>query len=69
MHLDGRLICRKDMKKKDDISLKYTEFHWLLGRNSKLSLDNNLFIYKTMLERVLQIGFFKYLGESGVIQI
>ena len=48
MYLDRRLTWRKQMeKKREEINKNYRGLYWLQGRNSKLSLDNKLLIYKT----------------------
>lgn len=44
------------VKKTNEINLKYKGLHWLLGRNSKLSLDNKLLIYKTTVKPIQLYG-------------
>lgn len=57
MYLDRRLTWRKHVQmKRDEINLKYRGLHWLLGRNSKLSEDNKLLIYRTMLKPIWTYG-------------
>lgn len=57
MHLDRRLTWRKHVQtKRDEMNLKYKGLYWLLGRNSKLSLENKLLVYKTILKPVWTYG-------------
>lgn len=57
MHLDRRLTWRTHIKKKrDELNLRYRNLHWLLGRNSVLSIDNKLLIYKVVLKPVWTYG-------------
>ena len=57
MHLDRRLTWRKHLEtKRDEINLKYRGLLWLLGRNSKLAIDNKLLIYKTILRPIWTYG-------------
>ena len=51
MHLDRKLTWRNHIQaKRDELNMKYRGLYWLLGRNSKLSLDNKILIYKTILK-------------------
>lgn len=57
MHLDRRLTWQKHLKtKRDEINLKYRNLNWLLGRNSRLSVENKLLVYKTVLKPVWSYG-------------
>lgn len=57
MHLDRRLTWRKHIQtKREEINLKYRGLYWLLGRNSKLSMDNKLLIYKSVLKPIWTYG-------------
>lgn len=57
MHLDRRLTWKKHLQtKRDQLGLKYRGLYWLLGRNSKLSVDNKLLIYNTVLKPVWTYG-------------
>lgn len=50
MHLDRRLTWKMHIKcKRDELNLRYKNLYWLMGRNSKLSVDNKLLIYKSIL--------------------
>lgn len=57
LHLDRRLTWQKHIEtKRDEINLKYKGLYWLLGRNSKLSLDNKILIYKAVIKSVWTYG-------------
>lgn len=57
IHLDRKLTWRKHLQiKRDELNLKYRRLYWLLGRNSRLSLDNKLLIYKTTLKPIWTYG-------------
>jgi len=58
LHLDQRLTCNTHIQAKHrQLDIKFRQFHWLLGRNSKLSLNNKLLLYKV---------FFKLIWSYGV---
>ena len=57
MHLDRRLTWKKHIQaKRDELNLRYRGLYWLLGRNSKLSIDNKLLIYKVILKPIWTYG-------------
>ncbi|CAK1544722.1 unnamed protein product [Leptosia nina] len=57
IHLDQRLTWRQHINaKKEEISLKHNNLYWMLSRNSKLSLDNKLLIYKTVIKPIWMYG-------------
>jgi hypothetical protein len=57
MHLDRRLTWQKHIKtKRDEINLRYKGLYWLMGRNSKLAMDNKILIYKTMIKPIWTYG-------------
>lgn len=57
MHLDARLRWKVHIKKKrEELGIRYKKLHWMLGRNSQLSIDNKLLIYKQMLRPVWIYG-------------
>lgn len=57
LHLDRRLTWQKHIEyKRNEINLKYKGLYWLLGRNSKLSLENKLLIYKSVIKPVWTYG-------------
>ena len=50
MYLDKRLTWRKHIfTKRKQLGLKFRQMYWLLGRNSRLALDSELLLYKTVL--------------------
>lgn len=57
MHLDRRLTWQKHIKtKREELNIRYKLLYWLLGRNSKLSTDNKLLIYKSVLKPLWMYG-------------
>lgn len=57
MHMDRRLTWKKHIQtKREEINLKYRGLYWLLGRNSKLSLDNKLLVYKAIIKPIWTYG-------------
>lgn len=57
MHLDRRLTWKHHIQtKRQELNIRYKNLHWLLGRNSKLSVDNKLLIYKVILKPVWLYG-------------
>jgi hypothetical protein len=57
LHLDRRLTWKHHIKtKREELNLRYKELYWLLGRNSRLSTDNKLLIYKSVLKPVWTYG-------------
>lgn len=57
MHIDRRLTWKKHLhKKREELNLRYRGLHWLLGRNSVLSTDNKLLIYKVVLKPIWTYG-------------
>jgi hypothetical protein len=55
LHFDKRLTC-KDHEAKKRKQLKILEINWLIGKHSRLSLENKLLIYKTVLKPVWTYG-------------
>lgn len=52
-HLDRGLYWKTHiLTKKEELTLKYRDLQWLLGGPSKLSLENKLLIYKTVLKPI-----------------
>lgn len=57
MHLDRRLTWQHHIfTKRKQLGLKYSKLLWLLGNQSKLSMDNKLAIYKVILKPVWIYG-------------
>jgi len=53
LHLEHRLTWRTHIKtKRHHLNLKLRGMYWLLGRRSKLSLQNKLLLYKCVLKPV-----------------
>lgn len=56
-HLDRRLTWKQHIKKKrNEANIKYKNLHWLMGRNSVLSVDNKLLIYNAVIKPVWAYG-------------
>jgi hypothetical protein len=49
----GKSILRKIC---DELNIKFRKMYWLLGRNSKLSIDNKLTLYKQVICPVWSYG-------------
>jgi hypothetical protein len=61
LHLDRRLTWHTQISsKRKQLGLSLNKMYWLLGRKSKLSINNNLLIYKVILKPiwtyVIQLG-------------
>ena len=57
MHLDSKLTWRAHINKKiTELKIKRSKIHWLLNRNSALSLENKLLLYKMILKPVWMYG-------------
>jgi hypothetical protein len=53
MHLDRRLTCKRNIiMKRKQLGIKLRRLCWIIGRNSKLSLNNKLLLYKAILKPV-----------------
>jgi hypothetical protein len=56
-HLDRRLTWRKHVYiKRKQLGLKLTKLYYLIRRNSKLTLDNTLLVYKIILKPIWTYG-------------
>jgi hypothetical protein len=57
MHLDRRLTWHKHIfTERKQLGIALTKMHWLLGRKSKLSINNKLLIYKNILKPIWAYG-------------
>ena len=57
MHLNKRLAWRKHIfTKRKQLLLKFRKMYWSLGRNSRLSLDIQLLLYKATLKPIWTYG-------------
>lgn len=57
MHLDRRLTWKKHLQtKRDQVNLRYKGLYWLMGKNSKLTTDNKILLYNTMLKPIWTYG-------------
>lgn len=57
MHLDARLNWKTHVKmKKEQITLKWRQMYWLIGRNSKLSLRNKRLLYMQIIRPIWTYG-------------
>ncbi|PNF17694.1 hypothetical protein B7P43_G07379 [Cryptotermes secundus] len=57
LHLDQKLTWKAHIKaKKLQLNIKTNKMNWLIGKKSKLSLDNKLIIYKVILKPIWTYG-------------
>jgi hypothetical protein len=57
IYLDNHLIWREHIRKKrKQIDLKIKDMFWLIGRNSKRSLENKIVLYKTIIKPIWTYG-------------
>ena len=69
IHLDRRPTWRNHIEaKKVQIKLKTLELNWLIGSHSKLSLDNKVTIYKSILKPIWTYGIqlYGYTSNSNI---
>lgn len=57
MHLDRRLTWKKHIwTKRLQLGIKFRKMYWLIGKNSKLSLENKILLYKSILRPIWTYG-------------
>lgn len=57
MHIDRRLTWREHIKtKRDQANRKLRDIYWLVGRQSSLSLENKVLIYKCIIKPIWTYG-------------
>ena len=57
LHFDRKLTCKEHIiTKRKQLDHKTREIKWLIGKNSPLSLENKLLIYKTILKPIWTYG-------------
>lgn len=57
MHLDSRLTWKIHIwNKRKQLGYKLSKMYWLLNRKSKLSLDNKVLLYKSMIKPIWTYG-------------
>jgi hypothetical protein len=53
IYLDNHLTWKEHIRKKrKQIDLKIKDMYWIIGRNSKLSLENKILLYKTIIKPI-----------------
>jgi hypothetical protein len=57
IYLDNHLTWKEHIRKKrKQIDFKIKDMYWLIGRNSKLSLQNKILLYKTTIKPIWTYG-------------
>lgn len=57
MHLDQRLTWKKHIfTKRKQLGLKLQRMNWLMAKNSKLSIENKLLLYKSIIKPIWTYG-------------
>lgn len=57
MVLDAKLIWKDHIiQKRNELNNKFRQLYWLLGKESKLSIQNKLLIYKTIISPIWKYG-------------
>ena len=66
IHIDRRLTWKGHIEaKKKQIKLKSLELNWLIGSHSKLSLDNKVLIYNSIIKPIWTYGLHLYGNASN----
>jgi uncharacterized protein YeeX (DUF496 family) len=57
MTLDAKLRWQEHIKNgRNELNIKFRKMHWLLGRNSELSIHNKIILYKQVIRPVWSYG-------------
>lgn len=57
LHLDNKLTWKQHItKKRKQMELKARELQWLIGRKSRVSMENKILIYKTVIKPIWTYG-------------
>uniref|UniRef100_A0A1Y1JXT3 Reverse transcriptase domain-containing protein n=2 Tax=Photinus pyralis TaxID=7054 RepID=A0A1Y1JXT3_PHOPY len=57
LHLDSKLTWKQHItKKKKQVEIKTRELQWLIGRKSRVSLENKILIYKAVIKPTWEYG-------------
>lgn len=57
MTLDAKLKWKEHIKmKREELNIKYRKMYWLIGKNSDLSIQNKIMLYKQVLKPVWTYG-------------
>lgn len=72
MHLDVRLMCKHHIKAiLENIRIKRRQIYWLTSKKSKLSLENKLAVYKTIVKQIWTYGipFWRTAAKSHIVKL
>lgn len=57
MHIDNKLTWKQHItSKRNQLKLKLSQLYWLLGKDSKLSMNNKLLVYKAIIKPIWTYG-------------
>jgi len=57
MHIDSKLTWKQHLNyKRTQIKLKMNQLHWMMGKHSKLTLNNKILLYKTIIKPIWLYG-------------
>jgi hypothetical protein len=56
IYSDNHLTWKEHINNRKQIDLKIKDMNWLIGRNSKLSLENTILLYKTIIKPISTYG-------------
>jgi hypothetical protein len=72
LHFDCRLNWKEHIaRKRKQIDLKTKEINWLIGKKSRLSIENKLLIYKAVIKPICIYGIklWGYVSKSNIFII